>query len=89
MAEHDAFGRQETEVLPQGLSAGDAAARRRRDVEPLPLVAGMLFILVAVLVMSGVGLPLNWFGHGITWLLLIGAGVALLVTELRKARNRR
>jgi hypothetical protein len=61
----------------------------RRDVEPTPLVAGVLFILLAVLLMTGVDVPAEWFGHGITWLLLIGAGIALLVNELRRARRRR
>ena len=39
--------------------------------------------------MTGVDLPADWFGHGgFAWILLIGAGVALLVNELRKARRR-
>jgi hypothetical protein len=61
----------------------------RRDVEPTPLVAGVLFILLAVLLMTGVDVPSEWFGQGIAWLLLIGAGIALLVNELRRARRRR
>jgi hypothetical protein len=61
----------------------------RRQVEPTPLVAGMLFILFAVLLMSGLNLPIVWFSHGIAWFVLIGAGVALLVNELVKARRRR
>jgi hypothetical protein len=88
VAENDAYGRQDTEVLPEGSSAADPAVRRR-DVEPVPLVAGMLFILLAVVLMSGLDLPIDWFSHGLAWIALIGAGVALLVNELRKARRRR
>jgi hypothetical protein len=40
--------------------------------------------------MTGVDLPENLFRNGgIVWVGLIGAGVALLVSELRKARHRR
>ncbi|MGY5884786.1 hypothetical protein [Modestobacter lacusdianchii] len=88
MAEHDPYGRQQTEVLPGGLPAEDDAAPRR-DVDALPLVAGILFIGLAVLLMTGVTLPLDWFSHGFSWVLLIGAGIALLVNELRRARRRR
>jgi hypothetical protein len=62
---------------------------RRRDVEPTPLIAGVLFILLAVLLMAGVDLSADWFDHGVAWIILVGAGVALLVNELRKARRRR
>jgi hypothetical protein len=88
VAEHDPYGRQDTEVLPEGVSPSEPAVRRR-DVEPVPLVAGMLFILLAILLMSGVDLSIDWFGHGIAWIALIGAGVALLVNELVKVRRRR
>ncbi|WP_299952371.1 hypothetical protein [uncultured Modestobacter sp.] len=87
MAEHDPYGRQQTEVFPDGLPAGDDPAARR-DVDSLSLVAGILFIGLAVLLMTGVTLPLDWFSHGFSWVLLIGAGLALLVNELRKARRR-
>ncbi|WP_052090894.1 MULTISPECIES: hypothetical protein [Modestobacter] len=97
MAEHDPYGRRDTEVFPQGTtgsttgsstaSPGDSSDRRR-DIDPGALVAGVLFILVAVLLMAGVDLDLAWFGDGIAWVILIGAGVALLVNEWRKARRR-
>jgi len=61
----------------------------RQPVEPTPLIAGLVFILLAVLLMAGVDVNADWFGHGVAWILLIGAGIALLVNELRKARNRR
>jgi Na+/H+ antiporter NhaD/arsenite permease-like protein len=88
VAENQPYGRQDTEVLPGGISAGEPGGRRR-DVEPTPLVAGILFILIAVVLMSGVDVPLGWFHHGIAWIALIGAGIALLVNEVRKARRRR
>jgi hypothetical protein len=86
VAEPQWFERQDTEVLPDGTPAEPAP---HREVDPIPLVAGLLFILLAVLIMSGVNLSVDWFGNGIAWIVLIGAGVALLVTELRKARRRR
>ena len=50
---------------------------------------GRALPLLAVLLMSGVELSAGWFHHGLAWIALIGAGVALLVNELRKARSRR
>jgi len=73
-------------VEPTGATA---ALARRRATDPVSLVAGLLFIALAVLLMSGVDVSLDWFGHGIAWVLLIGAGLALLVNELRRARHRR
>jgi len=61
----------------------------RQGIDTVPLVMGLLFILLAVLLMAGVDVDVDWFGHGIAWILLIGAGIALLVNELRKARRRR
>ncbi|WP_222194196.1 hypothetical protein [Modestobacter italicus] len=87
MAEHDPYARQQTEAFPAGLSSTDPTPRR--DVDAVPLVAGIFFIGLAVLLMTGVTLPLDWFSHGFSWVLLIGAGIALLVNELRRARRRR
>jgi hypothetical protein len=40
--------------------------------------------------MVGAVLPIDvLFGGGLGWLLLVGGGVALLVSELRRARRRR
>jgi hypothetical protein len=37
-----------------------------------------------------VDLPLGlWTDGGLVWVLLIGGGIALLISELRKARRRR
>jgi hypothetical protein len=57
-------------------------------VDPISLISGLLFIALAVLLMSGVDVSLDWFGHGIAWILLIGAGIGLLLNELRRARRR-
>ena len=71
------------------LTGAPVEPARRREVEPTPLIAGVLFILLAVLLMAGVDLSADWFDHGVAWIILVGAGVALLVNELRKARRRR
>ncbi len=62
----------------------------RRPVDRVSLVAGVAFALIGVLVALGVDLPdsILWDG-GVLWLVLIAAGVALLVTELRRARRHR
>ncbi len=66
------------------------AAPPRRGVDRIALVSGIVFVVLAVVGMTGLGLPDGLFGDGgILWLVLIGAGVALLVSERRKARLRR
>jgi hypothetical protein len=63
---------------------------RKRAVDLVALIPGVLFVVLAVVLMTGVDLPENLFRNGgIVWVGLIGAGVALLVSELRKARHRR
>ena len=57
----------------------------RRKPDRGALIPGLFFSL-----MAGVDLPVRLFEDGgFLWLVLIGAGVALLVSELRKARRRR
>jgi hypothetical protein len=73
---------------PEATVEPTAEPPRRRDVDPISLVAGLLFIALAVLLMSGVDVSLDWFSHGIAWILLIGAGIGLLFNELRRARRR-
>ena len=87
MAEHDDVGRRETDVFAELAAPADPPARRR-ELDTTALVPGVLFIVLAIVLMSGVDLSIDWFGHGIAWVVLIGAGVALLVNELRKARRR-
>ena len=105
MADQDPYERKDTEVFPteqfgattaQPTTAQPTTAQpgadepgRRRDVDAGSLVTGLLFIALAILLMAGVDVSIDWFGHGIAWVLLIGAGVALLVNEVRRSRRRR
>jgi hypothetical protein len=62
----------------------------RRSVDLTALLPGVVFIILAIVLMAGVELPRGLWDHGgFVWILLIGGGVALLVSELRKARRRR
>ena len=75
------------EITP--LEIEDAApAARRRTVDWMALVPGLLFIALAITLMTGIELALFDNG-GLIWLALIGCGVALLVSELRKVRGTR
>ncbi|MDK3256231.1 hypothetical protein [Blastococcus capsensis] len=72
----------ETEDRPQ-------PQQRRRKLDLLALVAGLFFIVLAVSTMTGLDFPLGLLDDGgLLWVLLIGAGIALLVKELREARTR-
>jgi hypothetical protein len=65
-----------------------APPRRRADLGAL--IPGLFFVVLSILLMSGVDLPVAlWRDGGIAWVLLIGAGIALVLSELRKARRRR
>jgi hypothetical protein len=82
-------GRQETVVFPEDAAAG-AGGMRKGPVDRVTLVVGVLFSALAVLVLAGVDLSSGPFwDDALLWVVLLGAGVALLVTELRRARNRR
>jgi hypothetical protein len=62
----------------------------RRPVDLTALVPGVFFIVLAIVLMTGVALPhWLWADGGFVWILLIGGGIALVVSELRKARRRR
>jgi hypothetical protein len=63
--------------------------QHRRSVDLVALVPGLAFVVLAIALMAGVRTPFLFRDGGILWLVLIGAGVALLVSELRKARARR
>ena len=74
-------------VLP--LSTEDAPPPKRR-VDLGALIPGLVFIVLAISLMTGVNLPFGlWRGGGFVWVLLVGAGIALLVSELRRSRRRR
>ena len=61
----------------------------RQGVDLTALVPGLVFVVLAISVMVGAAFPLDLFDDGgLLWLVLIGAGVALLLSEVRKARRR-
>jgi hypothetical protein len=62
----------------------------RRKVDLGALLPGVLFILLAITMMAGGDVPHGfWADGGFVWVLLIGGGIALLVSELKKVRRRR
>ncbi|SDC08843.1 hypothetical protein SAMN05660690_0490 [Geodermatophilus telluris] len=74
---------------PTALEPSPTPPPRRRP-DPVTLVPGVVFVVLALVVLAGVALPLDLVADGgLLWLLLVGAGVALLVTELRRTRRRR
>ncbi|MGY1742025.1 MULTISPECIES: hypothetical protein [unclassified Blastococcus] len=76
-------------ALPStGATAVPLPARRRPDLTAL--VPGLVFVVIALTGLTGAVLPLGVFDDGgVLWVLLIGAGLALLVGEVRRARRRR
>jgi hypothetical protein len=72
------------------LSTEDPAEPPQRRPDRAALIPGLFFVVLAVSLMAGLDLPVRLFENGgFLWLVLIGAGVALLVSEMRKARRRR
>ena len=70
------------------LAPVEPPAPRRPDL--VALVPGVVFVVLALVFLAGVTLPLEFLADGgLLWMLLVGAGVFLLVSELRKARRRR
>jgi hypothetical protein len=71
------------------LSTEDPVPPKRR-VDLTALIPGLFFVVLALALMTGIDLPIGlWRNGGIAWVLLIGGGVALLLSELRRARRRR
>jgi hypothetical protein len=71
------------------LTTEDTTPPQRR-VDLGALIPGIVFVVLALVLMTGVDLPVGlWRGGGLVWVLLIGGGVAMLLSELRKARRRR
>ena len=72
------------------LDTEDPGTPRRRGPDLGALIPGVLFSVLAIVLMAGVDLPLEfWADGGFVWVLLLVGGVALLVSELKKARRRR
>jgi hypothetical protein len=75
------------DVAPLALE--DTAPPPRRGLDLPALVAGVVFVVVALVSLAGLALPFELVADGgLLWLFLIGAGVALLVSEVRRARRR-
>ena len=63
---------------------------RRRRVDLVALVPGVVFVVLALVFLAGVTVPLGFLADGgLLWLVLVGVGVALMVSELRRVRRRR
>jgi len=81
-AQWEEIGPLETEAPPQNFPE-----RRRPDL--VALIPGVIFTVIAIVLMTGVNLPWTLFRDGgLVWILLIGAGVLLLLGEVRKLRRR-
>ena len=59
----------------------------KRKADVVALVAGIVFSVIAVLSLVEVDLDLGALDGGLIWVVVIGAGIALLVSELRRARH--
>ena len=69
------------------LETEDPPAPVQARTDRVALVPGVFFVFLAIVLMTGLDLPFGLFGDGgILWLVLIGAGVALLLKELRRRR---
>jgi hypothetical protein len=74
------------EIAP--LETEDVVPPKRRP-DLVALVPGVAFIVLAIGIMAGVSVPFLFRNGGLLWLILIGAGVALLLSEVRRSRARR
>ena len=73
----------------QPLETEDPPVPPRPRIDLVALVPGVAFITIAIVLMSGVDLPLTIFRDGgVLWVVLVIAGVALLLRELRRTRHR-
>ena len=66
----------------------ESPAPDRQRVDVVALVAGIVFVVLAIPLMTGGELPMALADGGVVWLLLVGGGVALLVSEVRRARHK-
>jgi hypothetical protein len=78
------------EIAPLPVPPEDPPVPPRPRVDLVALVPGVAFITIAVLVLTGVDVPMTIFRDGgVLWALLIIAGVALLLREVRRSGRRR
>lgn len=70
------------------LETEDGTPRRRRRPDLGALIPGLFFIALAILLMSPADLPRELFDGVLVWIVVIVAGAALLVSELRRSRRR-
>ena len=81
-----AFG----DITPLAVEAPAPPPPARRGIDLTALVPGLVFVVLAISLMAGAVVPFEVFEEGgLVWLLLIGGGVALLLSEVRRARRRR
>ena len=72
------------------LTTEDPPRPERRGVDLTALVPGLFFVVLAIVLMTGLDLPFGLFGDGgLLWLALIGGGIVLLMRELGRARRKR
>jgi hypothetical protein len=76
------------EIEPLETEDAPPPVTRRRAIDWVALIPGLIFIALAITLMTGIELFLFENG-GLVWLALIGCGIALLVSELRKVRRKR
>ena len=79
-------------LWPEPLTTPEPTAPEpaRRPVDVASLIAGLVFTVLAVVALAGVDLGASWLWNGgVVWLALLLGGVALLATEVRRARRRR
>ncbi|MGY2066808.1 hypothetical protein [Blastococcus sp. SYSU DS0619] len=71
------------------LSTEDTPEPPRRSVDRPALAFGIVFIVLAVVLMAGVSIPMGIVEDGgFVWFMLIAGGVSLLISELKKTRHR-
>jgi hypothetical protein len=76
------------EIAP--LPSEDPPAPQRPRIDLIALVPGVAFLTIAILVLTGVNVPITIFKDGgVLWAVLIIGGVALLLREVRRAGRRR
>jgi hypothetical protein len=74
----------------QPLETEDAPPPPRPRIDLVALVPGVAFLTIAIVLLTGVDLPLSVFRDGgVLWALLIIAGIGLLLREVRRSRHRR